>query len=70
VSYREQARGERPRKDETMTETIETLRARLDVLNEEIYEPEEHMQPSERERRIRERDRVYERLMELENVDD
>jgi hypothetical protein len=49
----------------TMTK-LETLRLELELLNESIYEPEEHMQSSERARRIRERDRVYERIGELE----
>jgi hypothetical protein len=49
-----------------MADTADSLRLRLDVLNESIYEPEEHMQPSERARRIRERDAVYERLVEIE----
>jgi hypothetical protein len=43
----------------------EDLQARLDVLNEIIYEPEGRMSPAERDRRIAERDRVYERLQEL-----
>lgn len=50
--------------------TAESLRARLETLNESICEPEEHMQASERARRVRERDRVYEQIVELENVDD
>jgi hypothetical protein len=47
----------------------EDLQARLDVLNESIYEPEGRMSPAERDRRIAERDRLYERLQALEGDD-
>lgn len=46
---------------------LDQLRTRLDALNESIYEPEEHMQPGERARRIRERDDIYERIVEIED---
>lgn len=41
------------------------LRSRLDVLNESIYEPEGVMSPSERDRRIAERDVVWDQLIEM-----
>ena len=47
--------------------SVERLRDRLEALNESIYEPEEHMQASERDRRIAERDRVWERMQEIES---
>jgi hypothetical protein len=49
---------------------LETLRLELELLNESIYEPEDRISAAERARRIRERDRVWERIEELENEDD
>ncbi|HEU4544321.1 MAG TPA: hypothetical protein VFR23_24535 [Jiangellaceae bacterium] len=46
--------------------TIEDLRARLADLNERIYEPDDDLSPTSQYSLRAERDRVYDRIVEIE----
>lgn len=51
---------------ELHTRAREDLQSELDALNEQIYEPDEHVTPNGRAAMLERRDRVYEKLRALD----